>query len=239
MQERKEQEFPVRACSEQGDDPFRLWAESLSDALGETIAVEGPDNITGKVSHRNGGSSKVAKTAIALAAEDDRQPRDIEAEQDWLGATRRRVRLENERLLLKQEAMRQALEELGRLHSAVEARRTKANGGPHRSEVPDETAIWLYAENESTHQTKAAVQTARRDDEPGSAPKANQQIQLWSSQLTPRVPDSNNVQIRPPARTLRMLLPNPQHQEASVGRATLFLDKWKGRIIRYRRLLSR
>jgi hypothetical protein len=35
-----------------------------------------------------------------------------------------------------------------------------------------------------------------------------------------------------------MLLPHPQHQVASVGRATLFLDKCVERIIRYRRLLS-
>ena len=239
MQERKEQELPVRACTQQDEHPFQLWAARLSDALGETIAAESPGSIECEVGRRNGGSSHGATTVASLERENDRQAYDKEGDQQWLVATRRRVRLENERLFLQQDVMRQTLEEL-RLHAAAQARRMKARRVRHRGEVLDETAFWLYAEQEATHQAKRAIGVDPSDDEPAWkwAEKATQEIQPWSSQSTPQAPAPDDVKVLPSGRTIRMLVPNPYYPEASVGRVKLAFVRCKRRIIRYGRLLS-
>lgn len=260
MQEREAQESQVEVCSPQDEDPFRLWAATLSHALEETSAIDTSSSSDCQVGGRNGASSNGATTAASLEEKDERQRGDEEAEQESLVATWRRVSLGKERLRLEQAAMRQAVEDLGRLleqaamrpavedlgrlRTEVQARRMKAAGNGQRGQdAQDEIVFWLQAEKEPTRQAKEEVQGTveadHRAEEPASKPgeETTQLIQLRSPQSTPQLPIPDNGKTAPSGRTLMMLVPNPQYSEASVSGAKLALVTCKRRIIRYGRHL--
>lgn len=242
MQEREAQESPVEVCSPQDEDPFRLWAATLSHALEETSAIDTSSSSDSQVGGINGASSNGATTAASLEEKDERQRGDEEAVQESLVAAWRRVSLGKERLRLEQDAMRQAVEDLGRLRTAVHARRMKAAGNGQRGQdAQDETVFWLQAEKEPTRQAKEEVQGTveadHRAEEPASKPgeETTQQIQLRSPQSAPQLPTPDSATSVASGKRLMMLVPHPQYSEASDSGAKHAFVTSKRRIIRYGR----
>jgi hypothetical protein len=241
MQEREAQESPAEVCRRPDEDPFRLWAATLSRALEGTSSPDNSDGSDFQVAASNGASSNGKTTAASLK---ERQPDDEEAEHESLAAARRRVRLEKERLRLEQDAMRQAVEEVSRLRTEVQARRIKAAGDPQRGQgAHDETGFWPQAKNETPRQAKEEIQGTRAAADRAAVPvsepaeETTQQIQLWSPQSTRQPATPDNAKAIPSGKRLKMLIPNLEHSEDSVSGAKLAFATCKRRIIRYSRKL--
>jgi len=233
----KEQELPAKNPGPQ-DDPFRLWAVSLNGALEEPIA-NGHDGALSERS-RNGGASEATTRADSSQSPDAQPQGDKKYRDEWLAALRRRVRIENERRLLKQEAMSQALEEFNRLHAPVERKWSKPNR-PRRVDKY-ETLLWRYAEKEILHEPEEAGPSVngdsrhRVDPDPQSAEPllGENGFRTWPG------PASDEVTLPPEGSHMLLLLPNLPPPGPSWGRrAKRQLAKGKTIIKRYARLIRR
>jgi hypothetical protein len=240
MPEKAEQELLVKVRSLKEEANFRLWAASLSHALQETAPIDITASSNRQVGGRNGGSSGGATSAASLVLEDEQRGGE-DAKQEYLTVMRRLVNLQRERLLLEQDAIRLAVEDLSHLQSGVQPGRMKAaTAGQNSQNLQDETESWYHVEEPPSYPARGEVQGTARpyylaaEAKPNAAEQTGQQIQLWSPELTPYTRPQLAA-----SETLLMLLPNPDYPQpatSGVGRA---FARSKRKIIRYSKSLWR
>ena len=205
MPERKEQELAAKNPDPE-DDPFQLWAVSLNGALAEPSVANG-DNGGVPERQRNGGFP--AATAASRESRDVHSPVDKQDPDDWLDALRRRVRIENERRLLEQEAVSQALEEFGRVLAPVEAR--WGTPTPVRHVHKYETLLWRFAETRAIPQPEEAGLSENQDSRhDADAGQQSHEPALGQNDVgTEEVLASDDVTLPDRRSYMPMLLPNP------------------------------